>query len=68
MPNCKCGNYGYLYGSEIDRWTGPPFERLECLWCGRPTLWQRVLYWWYGYTVKSKLKDWNYGHDADAGR
>jgi len=46
---CKCHGFGYLYGSEIRGWRGRPSDNLTCRDCGKPSAWQRLLYWWRGY-------------------
>lgn len=47
--NCKCHGFGFFFGSEIRGWRRRPSDRLTCRDCGKPSAWQRLLYWWYGY-------------------
>ena len=52
---CKCGGYRFFWACEISGWKGKPSERVICLDCGRPFWFERVWYWWNGYTSNKQI-------------
>jgi len=56
MNGCKCDGFGYFFGREIRTWKRRPLDVLECLECGRPSIFQRMWYWWYGYTSNEQVR------------
>lgn len=52
---CECGGYQFFWSWEIEGWRGPDHMKLCCLRCGKPFWFERLYYWWYGYTNNNQL-------------
>jgi hypothetical protein len=53
---CRCGGYGFFWGSEIRGWKGSHGAHVVCIQCGRLFWFEKLWYWFMGYRSNDQIQ------------